>query len=236
MKISVCIPMYNEAEIIADSVKALSDYLSRTFKNYEIIVSDDGSTDNSTDIVRSLGLPCVKVIGHKENRGKGYAVRSAVLAADGDIIIFTDADLAYGCEVIGQIVRVFENEPKTEIVIGSRNLGKDGYMGYTFSRRLASKLYLKILSSVGGLKLSDSQAGCKAFSKDIAHDIFKRVTVDGFAFDFEVILLAQKFGYSFTEIPIKVLHHRDSKIRLLKDSVKMLSDLRKIKKRIRSAE
>ncbi len=234
MKISLCIPMYNEASIIAETAKALSCYMSKTFSDYEILFSNDGSLDNSAAIVEALELPNVRVVGYEQNQGKGCAVRTAMLAAEGDIVMFTDADLAYGTEVIKRVYDIFENE-QTDIVIGSRNKSKDGYEGYTLMRKLASKIYIKILCIAGGLKLSDSQTGCKAYSGRAAKDIFSRCEVNGWAFDFESILWAQKLGYKFTEMPVKVINHRESKISLVRDTFRMLRDLRKMKKRIKKA-
>lgn len=234
MKMSLCIPMYNESSIIAGTAETLSDYMKKNFKDYEILFSDDGSTDDSANIVNRLGLPNVRVVGYEKNQGKGCAVRTAMLAAQGDVVMFTDADLAYGTDVIKRVYDIFESEP-TDIVIGSRNLHKDGYEGYTFMRKLASKIYIKVLCIVGGLKLSDSQTGCKAFSGKAAQDIFRRCEVNGWAFDFEAILWAQKLGYKFREMPVKIVNHRESKIRLLRDTFRMLRDLRIMKKRIKKA-
>lgn len=239
MKISLIIPMYNEKAIIADAAKTLSEYMSKTFEDYEVIFSDDGSTDGCGDIVRELSLPCVRVEGYGQNRGKGSAVRHGVMAADGDIIMFTDADLAYGTDVIKSVYDFYLEESKKgelHAIIGSRNLSKDGYSEYTFVRKLASKIYIKVLCLVGGFKLSDSQCGCKAFRGDAAHEIFRRCTVDGFAFDFEAILWADKLGYTVKEIPVKIINHRESKVRVLRDSIKMLRDLRRIKKSVKKAQ
>lgn len=235
MKISVCIPMYNESSIIEDTAKALSEYMSANFDDYEILFSNDGSRDNCAELVKAMGLPNVRVVGYEQNQGKGCAVRTAMLESCGDVVMFTDADLAYGCDVIGRIYRIFEEKENTDIVIGSRNIAKDGYEGYTLTRKLASKAYIKVLCIAGGLKLSDSQTGCKAFSGKAAKDIFKRCEVNGFAFDFEAILWAQKLGYKFTEMPVKVINHRESKVRLIRDTFRMLRDLRKMKKRIKKA-
>ena len=235
MKFSLCIPMYNETSVIEATARTLSDYMQKNFDDYEIIFSDDGSRDGSAELVRSLGLQNVRVVGYEQNRGKGCAVRTGILAATGDVVMFTDADLAYGTGVIREVADIFANKP-TDVVIGSRNLHPDGYEGYTFIRKIASKAYIKILCIVGGLKLSDSQTGCKAFSAKAAKDIFSRCETDGFAFDFEVILWAQKLGCRFTELPVKIINHRESKVRVLRDAFRMLRDLRKIKKRVKKAE
>ena len=236
MEISVCIPMYNESERIADTARELSEYMAKNFSDYEILFSDDGSTDGCADIVRSLGLPCVRVVGYRNNRGKGCAVRTAFLEAHGDFVMFTDADLAYGTEVIRRAYDERLAHPEAGLVIGSRNLDKDGYSGYTFLRRVASKAYIFLLGIVGGFRLSDSQCGCKGFTHDAVQKIFPRCEVDGFAFDFEAILWAGKLGIGIVEMPVKVINHGSSKVHVLRDSLKMLKDLHRMKKRISKAE
>ena len=235
MKLSVCIPMYNESAVIADTAKRLIDYLDARFADdYEVIFADDGSTDGSADVVRALGSPRVRVVGYGDNRGKGCAVRTAMLAANGEIALFTDADLAYGTDVIGEAVRFFSEHPESDLVIGSRNLGKDGYAGYTPLRRIASRIYIRLLCVVGGLKLTDSQCGFKAFRSPAAKEIFSRCRVDGFAFDFEAILWAQTLGKKISEMPVCVFNHRSSKIRLVRDAFRMLRDVTGIRRRIKN--
>ncbi len=236
MKISLCIPMYNELSIIRDTACAVSEYMEKTFDEYEIIFSNDGSTDGCDKAVEELNLPCVRVIGYEQNRGKGYAVRQAMLASDGDIVMFTDADLAYGLDVIKKTYDTFMANPRSDMVIGSRNLAKDGYEGYTFIRKLMSKVYIKVLCIAGGFKLSDSQCGCKAFTSEAVKKIFPRCEVDRFAFDFECILWAVKYNMTITEMPVKIINHRESKVNIIKDTLRMLRDLRKMKKRIKCAK
>lgn len=236
MKLSVCIPMYNESGVIAETAKTLTEALDGRFgEDYELLFSDDGSTDGSAEIVRGLNLPRVRVVGYAQNRGKGCAVRTAMLEAQGDYVMFTDADLAYGTDVIGRIVEAFEEFPECGVVIGSRNIGKDGYEGYTFLRKLASKTYICILCLMGGFRLSDSQCGCKAFTGKAAKEIFSRCETDGFAFDFEALMWAEQLGFRVAEIPVRVINHRESKIHLMRDTVRMLGDLRRIKKRVKRA-
>lgn len=233
MKFSLCIPMYNESSIIAETAKTLSAFMDEHFDEYEILFSDDGSTDGSADIVKALSLPFVRVIGYPENRGKGSAVREAMLAAEGDVVMFTDSDLAYGENVILEVAKRMTAENAPDVLIGSRNLSADGYEGYTFSRKLASKLYIKLLCAVGGLRVTDSQCGCKAFSKAAARAIFSNAEVNGFAFDFEVLLLAEKLGLSVGEFPVKVINHRASKVHLIADATRMLKEVSAIKKRVK---
>lgn len=236
MKFSLCIPMYNESSIIKDTAKTLHEYMSANFEDYEIIFADDGSKDGCGKMVEEMGLPNVRLVGYEQNMGKGYAVRTAMLAAEGDIIMFTDADLAYGTDVIKQVYETFEKNPDAEMVIGSRNLHKDGYEGYTAIRKLASKIYIKVLAIVGGFKLSDSQCGCKAFRGEAAKKIFSLCEVNRFAFDFECILWAVKFGMKIVEMPVKIINHRESKVNVLRDSFKMVRDIIKMKKRIKKAK
>lgn len=230
--ITLIIPMYNESSIIADTAKTVSEYMENTFENYEIIFSDDGSKDGSAKIVKDLELPNVRVVGYEQNHGKGCAIRTAMLDAKGEIVMFTDADLAYGTDVIKRVYDTLNNAD-ANMLIGSRNLSKDGYEGYTALRKLMSKVYIKVLCIAGGFKLSDSQCGCKAYKGEAVKKIFERCKVDGFAFDFESILWAQKFGYKIVEMPVKIVNHRESTVNVVKDTFKMLGDLRKMKKRIK---
>ena len=231
MKISICIPMYNENAVIAQTARTLSEYMQAHFADYEIIFCSDGSIDGCDETVRALGLPNVSVISNSPNKGKGYAVRTAMLAASGDVRMFTDADLAYGTDVIERFVKSFE-EGTTDVAIGSRNLCKDGYLGYTPVRKIASRLYFRILGAVGRVKISDSQCGCKAYSARAAEQIFSKCEVNGFAFDFETLLWARKLGFTIREVPVRILNHGTSKVDVFKDPFRMLRDVHRMKKRI----
>lgn len=231
--------MYNEASVIADNAKKLWAYMEEHFvsedgtRDYEIIYANDGSTDGCDRIVEELSLPGVKVVGYEKNLGKGAAVKTAILASSGDYAMFTDADLAYGTEVISRMVNEFESHPEFDLVIGSRNLSSDGYANYTFLRKIMSKTYIKVLCLVGGFKLSDSQCGCKGFKREAADKIFPRLEVNGFAFDFEALLWATKFKMVIGEMPVSIQNHGESKVRIVRDTVKMLRDIIKMKRRIK---
>lgn len=235
-KLSIVIPMYNEEKIAAETAQTLVTFFDQKFPSgdYEIIFSDDGSRDNCAKAVTSLGLPHVRVVGYSDNRGKGSAVREGVLAAKGDSIVYTDCDLAYGCEAIDQIYQK-RLESQASITIGSRNLSQDGYEGYTFLRKLMSKCYIKVIALLAGFRYSDSQCGIKCLERTVAHDIFARCTVNGFAFDLEVLILADKLGVSVSEMPVRIINHRqsESKVNPIKDACRMIRDVSRIKKRHR---
>ena len=229
--------MYNESAIAVDSAVKYSRALDDMFgDDYELIYCDDGSRDGCADMIRGLELPRVRVIGYADNRGKGSAVRHAVLAAEGDIILYTDCDCAYGTDKIGEAVRVFEGTPDADVVIGSRNLGADGYEGYTFMRRLMSKTYIIVIKVLAGFRHSDSQCGFKAWRRDAAKAVFAKCETDGFAFDIEALMIAEKLGYRVTEMPVRVINHADasSKVSPIRDTIRMLRDLRHIKKHVKT--
>ncbi len=235
MKISVIVPIYNEKSIIEDSLSAFSDYMKANFDDYEIIFSDDGSTDGCSDAVAAYSEkdPHVILSRYEKNRGKGCAVRTGILKSTGDVVMFTDCDMAYGLDVIKDVYRHFAEHPETSVLVGSRNLRGDGYEGYTFLRKLASKIYIKVLCLTAGFKLSDSQCGMKGFRGDDGRKIFSECETDGFAFDFEVLLIAKYLNMKTDETPVKIINHRASTVNVFSDTFKMLSDLRKIKKRVK---
>lgn len=226
--------MYNESAIIDDAVKTFSSYMEKRFADWELIFVDDGSADGCGDAVEAAHEKDerIRLCRYTPNRGKGYAVRTGVLAASGDLILFTDCDNAYGEEAIGRLADALADS-NADIVVGSRNLSKDGYDGYTFLRKLASKTYIKVIAIAAGFKLSDSQCGIKGFRADIAKKIFSHCEVDRFAFDLEVIMIATKLGAVIGEMPVKIINHRESTVHILRDSVKMLRDVHRMKKRIK---
>lgn len=233
MKISLCIPMYNESSIIEATLKTVSEYMNKTYTDWEVIFSDDGSTDNCRAAVEAFGDARIRAVGYAKNQGKGAAIRNGVMNAVGDIIMFTDCDLAYGLDVTERAVKMFEENPDADMVIGSRNLSEDGYEGYTFIRKLASKAYIRCLAIAAGFRLSDSQCGFKCFRRETAHKIFSECEINGFSFDFEVLIKANKMKAKILEMPVKVINHRESKVNVLRDSIRMLRDVRKIKKKNR---
>ena len=242
MKISICIPMYNEISTAKDTCETLTRemeaFCAESGDTYEVIFSDDGSKDGCFEAV-PVDLPLshgeVIRIRSEVNYGKGAAVRLAALASTGDIVMYTDCDLAYGTEIIPAAI----HEMKTSnygMLAGSRAIHPEGYEGYTFIRKVTSKTYLAVLTLFAGFKLSDSQCGFKLFRGDLAKRIFSLAETNGWAFDFELFMLAKREGAKMGEFPVKIVNHRESRISVLRDSVKMLRELMRIKKRISSLD
>ncbi len=237
--LSVIIPVYNEEKIVADTAKTLVEYLDGKFpggnnvvdasKTYEIIFSDDGSTDATAECVKSFNHPCVRLVGHMPNKGKGAAVRDGMLSARGEVALFTDCDLAYGTEVIGAFYDAL-TASNSDAAIGSRRLHKDGYAGYTLLRKLASKVYYKVVALLAGFKYSDSQCGIKCFKTELAKRVFSQCKIDGFAFDLEAMLLVSRSGANVLELPVKIINHRESKVRIVRDTFRMLRDVLRIRR------
>ena len=231
MKLSLIIPVYNEASVIADTAAKLSSFLGSYLPgDCEILFVDDGSTDGTTEILEKLAQSdsVVRVVSYSPNRGKGSAVRTGMLAASGDVRMFTDADLAYGTDVIPPFTEAILNG--ADVAVGTRRKG--GYGSYSFIRKIASGVFLFLIKVTGRLPVSDSQCGCKAFSAEAARTVFSECETDGYAFDFEALLRASKARLAITEIPVVIINHGQSKVRVLRDSIKMLRDVRKIRKKV----
>lgn len=250
MKINVIIPVYNEEKIISDTIDKIESFIKDN-DNYYFTFVNDGSSDSSREIIEKRINEIrekeeiekindggkINLITYEKNRGKGYAVRTGFTESDADIVIFTDSDLAYGLLSVKRIAEelIYGNE---QLCVGSRNINREGYGEYSLLRRIASKTYIKMLSVFGGLKLSDSQCGIKGYRNPWAKKIFSLCETDGFAFDYETILIAEKMGLTVKEIPVKIINHNEgnSKVHVISDSIKMLSDMRKIKKRVKKVK
>lgn len=238
MTLSVIIPMYNETKIVTDTItqlKALAECHKE--RGFEFIFVNDGSRDDSYRIAWAETADDGRFIitGYNDNRGKGAAVRQGMFAATGDIAVFTDCDLAYGTDVITGIADCMIKDG-TDVCIGSRNISKDGYESYTPMRRFMSKTYIKVITLAAGFTHTDSQSGIKCFSAKAAKAIFSLCEVNRFAFDLEALIIAERLGYSVSELAVKVINHRESesKVSPVKDTLRMLNDIRKIKKRVKN--
>lgn len=199
-------------------------------EDYEVVVADDGSTDGTGALVE--GMPNARTVGYGTNAGKGRAVRTGVLAAKGDVVVCTDADLAYGTDVFGAMLGALR-DTGADLVIGSRRLSGGGYGAYPPLRRLASACFRTLVRLASGLPY-DTQCGIKCYRAQSAKDIFSDCRLDGFSFDFEVLMRARGMDMSVEEFPVRVVNFRESKVRVVRDSLRMFRDVFRARRMVRT--
>ena len=193
----------------------------------ELIVVDDGSTDGTADTARAAGADVV--LAHSRNRGKGAAVRTGVLAASGDTVAFTDADLAYAPEQLKGLLEVVESG--VAVVVGSRRhdmtrtLVRAGRL-----REVGGRIINGLAQAVLLRHHRDTQCGLKAFEASAARLIFERSRIDGFAFDVEVFVIAERNGLTLTEVPVTVVNTTRSTVHVARDASRLVRDLFRIRR------
>ncbi|HEX2373340.1 MAG TPA: dolichyl-phosphate beta-glucosyltransferase [Actinomycetota bacterium] len=225
--LSIVLPCLDEAERLPGTLAAYLTWFPPSRAEVELIVVDDGSTDGTTAIADQVaaGDPRVLVVRTTRNRGKGYAVRTGIQAAQGELVVFTDADGSYGPEQLERVVAALEQAP---VAIGAR-LGSQAGAGPPL-RRLASRVFNRIMRLLLGLPFSDTQCGLKGFRRDAAEAVFQRTRVDGFAFDAEALLVARRLGIEVVEVPVRAEERQGSTVRLGGDALRMLADVWKVRR------
>lgn len=201
-KISVIMPAYNEAEIIEKNVYETV----RTFKNFnvdfEIIIIDDGSTDETWQKIKSLedNFPNVKATRNMKNFGKGRALKKGFRFAKGDYVVFLDSDIDLHpaqLETFFDIMK-FDN---ADVVIGSKR-HPNSVLNYPLQRKMVSFIYFSFIKLLFGLPIRDTQTGLKLFKYKVLKEVFPKVVIKSFAFDLEILAYAHRLGYKIAEAPV----------------------------------
>ena len=226
MKLSIVIPCYNEAKDIASNTEKVKNYLLDKKIDNEIILVDDGSKDNTKEVIESI--PGVKALSYEKNRGKGGAVKYGIENASGDYVLFMDADLSTDISAIEKIV---ELAPNYDLVIGSRH-AKDSVIK---KKQPALRVFIgwccrKLVNMKFHFNYKDTQCGFKAMRMDVAKKIVAKQVVNNFAFDVEYIYIAKLNNLSIYEMGVTWSDDRGSTVSPLKSSVKFFKDLSFIKK------
>jgi dolichyl-phosphate beta-glucosyltransferase len=224
--LSVVVPAYNEASRLPATLVRLRDYLDASAEPYQVIVIDDGSADSTADVAEASAKtwPQLCLIRLPQNRGKGAAVRAGMLAASGDLRLFTDADLSAPIEELPKLRERIG--PTCQVAIGSRAVAgaliDEHQPG---PREMMGRTYNKLLQLVALRGLRDTQCGFKLFTADAAVACFGPLRTLRFGFDAEVLLRARRLGLGIAEVPVRWGHREDSRVSALRDSLRTLYEL-----------
>lgn len=233
--LSVVIPAYNEAERLPPTLDRIAEYFAAQGVDYEVVVSDDGSVDETARIAEErLRRGRDRVLTQTENRGKGAAVRAGVSAARGRWVLLCDADLSTPIEEYEKLTAVARDHDR-DIVIGSRGLAEsDIEERQSFVRQCMGKTFNVILRAMTSLPFKDTQCGFKLMDRARVKPLFDLMVVDRFAFDVELLLLAQRFKLSVEELPIIWRNKEKSRVNMLLDPPNMLLDVARVRWRMRT--
>jgi dolichyl-phosphate beta-glucosyltransferase len=222
--LSIVFPCFDEAERLPRTFERYLAYLPADPAAIEFVVVDDGSSDGTFEVAEQIaaGDRRVRVLRVPSNHGKGFAVRTGVLAARGARVVFTDADGSYGPDKVERVLHALERAP---VAIGVRPAGTPRERPGPALRRLASRVFNLAMRLELGLPFHDTQCGLKGFRREAAVDLFGRSRLDGFAFDAEILFLAKRFGYQVAEVPVQATDRDGSKVRLSVDALRMLREV-----------
>ncbi len=229
--LSIIIPAFNEEKRLGPSLEAIRAWLDGKPFAAEIIVVDDGSSDRTSAVARDglAGHPAFRIIRLETNGGKGHAVRTGVLASAGDIVMFTDADLATPIEELDKFLPRLDEG--WDVVIGSRAVpGSDIRVRQARPRQAMGRFFNRLVRRFILKDFRDTQCGFKAFRRPAALDLFTRLRTPGFAFDVEVLVLARRLGYRIAEVPVVWRHSPPSRVRIVRSSWQMLKELWRIRR------
>ena len=221
--VSVVIPAFDETDRIVPTIGAIAAHMCSRGLSWELLVSDDGSSDGTVDLVRSLGLANVEVLDPAVNRGKGAAVRDGIMAARGRYILFSDADMSTPIEEFDRLFAAIEQG--AEVAVASREADGAGEAGRGRLRSFISTALRRGVRRVTGVQVRDTQCGFKLFTRESARALFGASLVDGFSFDLEVLWLAQRWNLGIEEIPVQWVDAPGSKVDPARESVKFLIDV-----------
>ena len=234
--LSVIVPAYNESARIGESLRTILAYLNEQWPESELIVVDDGSTDGTREIAEEIfaaetpGRVDAYVIHVKLNKGKGHAVRSGLLAARSQIALFSDADLSTPITEAPKLVEPIR-AGQYDIVFGSRSLDRSLIgVHQPWRREQGGRAFNFIVRLATGLPYWDTQCGFKAFSMGVCRPIVEGAIIDRFGFDVELLYIAHKAGLKLRECPVLWDHNEGSKVSVMRDSIRMLNEVRAIRR------
>ena len=227
-RLSIVIPAYNEQERIVATIGAIASHVSDLGFPWEMFIADDGSRDDTVNIVTALGLANLVVLKAPKNGGKGSAVQRGMLAARGKFVLFADADNSTPIEEVSKLLQKLEGEGY-DVAVGSRAADGAEEGKKSFFRKVLSGGLRWIVKNIFRIGVKDTQCGFKMYTHEAAQKLHTKQTIMGFSFDPEILYLAAKYGYKIAEVPVSWIDAPGSKVDTRKEVQRFLRDLLKIK-------
>jgi dolichyl-phosphate beta-glucosyltransferase len=233
--VSIVIPAYNEARRLPPTLAALAAWRGSCARSVEMIIVVEPGTDRTREIASEAVAcqPNLRVVANEHHRGKGFAVRTGVQAASGEFIFYMDADLSVPLREVDSFVEYFHAHPEADVLFGNRQHAQSRITRQqSWLRRHMGQAFNSIIRQLAMTGVHDTQCGFKAFRRAAAQAIFARQQIDGFAFDVEVLLLAQRLGFRVADLPVEWHNSPESKVRIVQDSLQMLWDAIRIRRMV----
>lgn len=233
-EISIVVPAFEEEARVGDSTKRIISYIRDSSIDAEVIVVDDGSKDRTADVANrafeDAGKIPARVIRYEQNRGKGFAVKTGLLAASGKIAIFSDADLSTPIEELPKLVDPIRNG-EYDVTFGSRALDRSLIGTHQpWRREQGGKVFNLVVRTLTGMPFWDTQCGFKAFNMIKFSPLLDLMRIDRFGFDVEFLYVAQLHGLRLKEIPVRWNNDERSKVSVVRDSVRMFKEVTDIRR------
>ncbi len=227
IELSILIPAYNAGKFLAQTLASVRELLLAQ-PTFELILVDDGSADDTVSIAESFknSIPRYTILTLPKNRGKGYALRMAMQKTQGDLVVFTDADLPYGLTPIVSMLAVMKREEDLFLLYGSRSHENSKVQqGYTLLRKFGRMFFSVVIRTFIVSRVVDTQCGIKMFRGALARAIVERGVVDRFAFDIECFMIAKARGWRYADFPVALNHRKESSVRIVRDTLCILGDI-----------
>ena len=231
--LSIVVPAYNEAQRLPPTLAKMGEFFREFTRTFEVLIVVEQSTDGTLDIASAFAREQAnfQAIDNRPRRGKGHAVRTGMLRARGEIAFYMDADLSVPLEEVPTFLAYFAEHRGIDVLLGNRQHAQSRITRHqTRLREGFGKTFNRVLQTLRLAPFRDTQCGFKAFRRAAAQAIFSRQTLDGFAFDVEVLLLAERLGYKTADLPVEWINSAASKVRLFGDSLAMLRDTFRVRR------
>ncbi|MCA9595559.1 MAG: glycosyltransferase family 2 protein [Myxococcales bacterium] len=232
--LTLLIPVYNGGAFLARSLERAIEFLGSMDRRAELLVIDDGSTDETPRILSACRSDVLRVLRNERNRGKGHAVRRGLLEAKGELIVFTDADLTYPLENVQKMLEVLGSG--ADVAYGSRMHSESryvvapGFFEKLFTRHLMGRSFNLLTRALVLPGVRDTQAGLKGFRRPAARELAERMQLERFSFDLELLFIARQLGLDIRESPVLFVYNKErTTVRFARDAVSMLGDMLRVR-------